>query len=129
MNSSKRVIKEIFKNKEFLELVDDYFKGDIDPYDPQNWIVDSWGMEVYRLDMDENGAREMKTLMNRKFALNITHDADTMFSAIVVDKNKAALLSWLIDTIGFDYENMEDFDPYDYDTFSEIITMYGDNNV
>lgn len=125
MKKSKRAIEEIFEEKEFAEFMSAYFDGDFDPYKPEHWILDAWWLAFHRFEMTKFGANEMRELDNDKsnFAINITQKDDDDFKALSVRKSRGGLLLWLLDVVGFkDYEEIKNFDPYDYDTFKEIIT-------
>lgn len=129
MKKSKRAIKEVFKNSDFRMLLTDYYDGDLDPNNLEDLTMDSWGMIIYRFDMDKPGAEKMNELRFDKkvTAINITYKDDSEFSAISVKEEYGALLRWLLDLIGYeDWEDISDFRPNNYDTYSEYITMYGD---
>lgn len=130
MKKSKRAIKEVFKNDDFRMLLTDYYKGDLDPHNLEDLTMDSWGMIIYRFDMDKDGAEDMIRLRHDKevTSINITYDEDTNFSAITVREDKGALLIWLLDLIGFEnYTDMDDFDPNNYDTYSKYVTLHSDD--
>lgn len=131
MKKSKRAIKEVFKNKEFRNVLSRYFSGDMDTYDVDDLQIDSWGTIIHRFDMDKEGAEKFAALAHEEDTtmIDITYNDDSEFLGIVVRKNKGALLKWLLDIIG--YEDWEDltgikFDPTKYDTYSEYVTLNSD---
>jgi len=127
MKVSKRAIKELFINDEFSTLLKNYFSGDFDPYDYDHWLPASWGASFFKYSMDMDGAKGMKRLTNLKnaYSLNVTQKSDSDFSVIAVDDTYASVLIWILDLIGFKYEEMRKFDAYEYEDFNMWITTNG----
>lgn len=126
MKSSKRAIKEIFKDKDFVDIMDRYFKGEFDPYKAENWIIDEWEFTFMRFPMNKFGARQMLDVAESEdeFAVSLTYKDDSDFTAISVKKKYGGLLLWLLDTIGFEnYQEIEKFNPNDYNVYNELKTM------
>ena len=130
MKVSKRAIKELFINNEFATLLKNYFAGDFDPWGYEHWMPVTWGPSISSHSMDMNGAKKMKRLAQPEdaYAINITQPDDNVFSAIVVDDIYGAVLRWVLDLIGFKYEEMKDFDAYKYDDFNMWMTTHGNKN-
>jgi len=123
MKKSKKAIQYIFEDKYFHKFIDQYFNG-IDPYDPASWKINpSWGFDVYYFKMDEEGATKVNHIKNDSgFVLNITQKDDDMFQILIIDKKYGGIIQWILDIIGLKYEDMNKFDPYNYDVFNEIKT-------
>ncbi len=133
MKKSKKAIEELFRNErdsnEFLDFLKEYFSGELDPYKPKNWVIYEWDTFIGIYDMDMQGAERMKSFNREKdFAFDITENFDDdSFHSIVLNKDKAGLMMWMMDIVGLKYKDMVKFDPYKYDAFNEYITMYGDD--
>lgn len=129
MKKSKIAIKEVFKNKEFNNLLSDYFDGDLEINNIDSLQLDSWGMIIYEFDMDKAGAESVYALEFEKEteAIDMTFKDDSEFTIITVREEKAKLLRWLLKTIGYNkWSDMGGWDPTKYPIYSEYVTMNSD---
>ena len=60
----------------------------------------------------------------------MTYKKDSDFTAITVREDKGTLLRWALNTIGFNkWSDMSEFQPTDYDVYSEYVTLHSDDEV
>ena len=128
---SRTAIKNVLSDKYFANFLDRFFDGDIDPYKPLNWGINpGWGFDEYKFIMNWNGAQKIKEFKDSgSFVLNLTQKDADKFRIVMINKQHAKILQWILDLVGTNnYKELDSFDPYGYDAFNEYITINGKSN-